>query len=917
MHTMKTSQKNGKRADAFQRNRKFFSIGRSAAAILCALAVCAPAWAQNGQSQLTIGTNTKATSIPDEVTSILFTGAHALTLSDGQTLRAVLVSKEAGAVLNLGDSQQQGQLWTLASNSPSWIGTINVLSGNTLVLANGAANPAGAYSETNVAPHSTVSLFNGASFKLSARELDSDGKPAVGETKIGALSTKRPNDTQFQDPAAVDVGAEQTLTVENGLKVDPSVGLNKLGSGTLQFLVNGTEKTTTSTEGVSTTTDVTSFDFGRFNVGQGKVTLKSGSMDISAADIAASSITVGNGGVLDIQYAGTLEIAGSAGDVVFNANDGSTVNLYIDKNGSTSYVATVYNTYMRIGAATLNVDTQLRGSALPTSMTVFSTQDVGQTIYDANKIAVTDTLLGRDYVVDAEASTAEKLILKLQKNSPLANSGKTDNERAVGSYFDSVIESNNYNSQEYEFLSNIENNRDSLNFSKLTGELHASTPAFMHMNNFTTTQTLFDMLRNNALVAYAGDSSVAPMDYGGGNYGSSSSGYYGGAAGGAFDQGILYYNEDSNSYGPGVVPINNMGAIGGQQFYDNSGLSEGIYNNETYGSGEGGMSGGTYDDGAGYYQVPNNYNFGWNGPRQASALATYRGQAAAYGDPGTLIYSAWFASLGSAQDADMHKTAYGYNAKQLGFLAGLDLFCSCDCRSGAYYGYQKNEMKNLEDLGQVKTNDHLIGLYHQFGDETVYNIGTIRGGYNRYRTTRDVEFLGKADTLTAKYDGWNAGATYERGANFAVRPFVFTPYASLDYNYFHREKFTEESATNSGHALEVGKSEYHSLRGQVGGRVALDMYPGSQQLRVAARAAYVHEFLDPMYGKTNMRFVNLPSASGGFNVYGNSLGRDWALVGAGLDWIPVPALVLFVKGDYVFNKYLSNPFTTLGLKYRW
>ena len=141
-------------------------------------------------------------------------------------------------------------------------------------------------------------------------------------------------------------------------------------------------------------------------------------MDISAADIAASSITVGNGGVLDIQYAGTLEIAGSAGDVVFNADDGSTVNLYIDKNGSTSYVATVYNTYMRIGAATLNVDTQLRGSALPTSMTVFSTQDVGQTIYDANKIAVTDTLLGRDYVVDAEASTAEKLILKLQ-NSPL------------------------------------------------------------------------------------------------------------------------------------------------------------------------------------------------------------------------------------------------------------------------------------------------------------------------------------------------------------------------------------------------------------------------------------------------------------------------------------------------------------------
>ena len=861
---------------------------------------------------MSIGTNTSADSIADDVSSILFTGPYALTLSEGQTIRAVLVSKEAGASLNLGDKETQGQEWRLVSNSPSWIGTINVRSGNSLVLPNGAANPVGAYSETNATPNATVSLYNGSSFKLPAKAFGADNKPASGEVKIGKLTTERLNDTQFQDPAVVDVGAEQTLTVENGLDVDPSVGLNKTGSGTLQLLVNGTEKQTIVDGEVLTTSDITSFDFGRFYIQNGKVTLKTGSMDVNSADVSASSIRVGSGATLDLQRTGKIDIAGNAGDVVFTADDGSTINLYIDENGPTSYVATTYNTYMKIGATTLNVDTKLRGAALPTSMTVFSTQDVGQAIYEADAITVTDSLLGKRYVVDTGSSTADQLVLKLEKKTPLADAGTTYNEKEVGKDFDRLIESDKYNDKEYEFLRKVEAAGKRADYNPITGELHASTPAFMYLNNFATTQSLFDMLRNNTLVAYSGDSSVAPMDYGGGNFNrNQGSGYFGGP----YDQGQLYYNEDYNSYGPGVVPINNMGAVGTQPVY-NTGLSEGIYNGETYGSGTGGMSGASFDDGSSYYQQPGAYNFGWTGPRQTSALATYRGQDVTYGDPGTLIYSAWFQAISGAEHALAHKETYGYNAKQLGFLAGLDLFCSCDCRFGAYYGFQQNHLKNMDHLGKLKTDDHLIGLYHQFGDETVYNIATIRGGYDRYRTTRNVDFLDEKDTLTAKYDGFNAGASFERGANFAVKPFVFSPYGLLDYNYLHRDKFTEKSATGSDLALHVGKTDYHSLRGQIGGRVALDMYPGDQQIRLVARAAYVHEFLDPMYGKTFENFVSLPNADG-FHIYGNSLGRDWALLGLGADWTPVPALVLFVKGDYLFNKYVRDPFGSAGLKYRW
>ncbi|MBP5620953.1 MAG: hypothetical protein J6X44_02950, partial [Thermoguttaceae bacterium] len=551
MITTKTSQEIGKRVAASLRKARSSALGKTVAiaAILYALGACAPVWAQNtAQSQLSIGTNTSADSIDDDISSILFTGPYALTLSEGQTLRAVLVSKEAGAALNLGDREIQGQEWRLVSNSPSWIGTINVLSGNSLVLPNGAANPVGAYSETNSTPYSTVSLYNGASFKLPARAFAVTGLPVPGEVKIGELTTERLKDTQFQDPAVVDVGAEQTLTVENGLDVDPSVGLKKTGSGTLQFLVNGTEKTIVSEDGIASISNVTAFDFGRFYLENGKVTLQTGTMDVNDAVINASSISVGPTATLDIQQAEEIEIAGNPGDVVFNAADGSTINFYVDEFGSTSYVATTYNTYMKLGATTLNVETDLRGKALPTSMVVFSTQDVGQTIYDIDTIDVTDTLLGRRYVVDPFASTADQLVLSLEKTEPLANIGKTPNEKAMGKYFDALVESDRYNDDEYLFLSKVEDFRDFASYETVTGELHASTPAFMYLNNFMTTQTLFDMLRNNTLVAYSGDSSVAPMDYGGGNFGNRNN--QGGYFGSPYDQGQLYYNENNNSYGP-------------------------------------------------------------------------------------------------------------------------------------------------------------------------------------------------------------------------------------------------------------------------------------------------------------------------------------------------------------------------------
>lgn len=893
-------KKSEQRADRSRRASRLLVLA-------AALALGTAATSANAQTgtQLTVDSNKSLAHIDGGVSSIVFTGAYALTLSDGQTLTPILLNQATGAMLNLGTGSTTGQTWRAAGNSPRWTGTTVLGSGNELVLGTAVANPLGAFATDGSSPFGTLELQNGATLKVAADapnaapQTPQSPQPAQVppktnvETRIGALRTaSNASGTQLES-ATVDVDAGRTLTVENGLSVDSQVGLSKVGDGVLQLLANAPKTPVgpgTSRSG-STAKATTAFSLGRLNVGAGTFRIANGTGKVDDAQITATAIAVGNGATLDLRKAGTVQLAGNAGEVVFSAADGSTVNLYANANGSTAFQATTYNTYINLGAATLDVVSDLQGDAALKSLTVFSTEGVGQTTYSADALNVVDNVLGKRYVVDLNASNAEKLVLALEDAATFQSVGQTPNERSLGAALDKKIASGNYSDAERAFLAKLENNQRAVPFSQLTGELHASTVGFVYMNNLTTTQTLLDRLRANSLVAYGGGaSSVAPMNYEAG------APYQGGAAGGYFDTNGLYqYETGTDPYGSGVAPIYETGY--GTQI-------------------EGGYENGVVPTGTVPGAVDGGYQTAPLGRRQYSTLSTLRGQAQ-YGDPGTLIYSAWFAALGGSVDAKERKGARPYDGDQLGFLTGLDLFGSCDCRFGAFYGYQNNEMKNdaVAGYGKLETQDHLIGLYHQFGDETVYNIITVRGGYDRYDTARQVDVLGARDSLAAKYDGFNAGATFERGANFALQPFVFSPFVSVDYNFLYREAFEETSTSASGYALRSGSTNYHSLRGIVGARLFLDMYPGDQHVRIGARGAYIHEFLDGMFGETNVSFAGLPTTE--FPIYGNALGRDWGLVGLGIDWAPIPAFLVFYHADVLLNEYVDDVYNSVGLSFRW
>jgi outer membrane autotransporter protein len=80
------------------------------------------------------------------------------------------------------------------------------------------------------------------------------------------------------------------------------------------------------------------------------------------------------------------------------------------------------------------------------------------------------------------------------------------------------------------------------------------------------------------------------------------------------------------------------------------------------------------------------------------------------------------------------------------------------------------------------------------------------------------------------------------------------------------------------------------------------------------RAAWLHEFLETDVTANN-RFAGVVGSN--FAVQGLDLGRDWALLGAGLGWRPTERLALTVNYDTQLNARQVFHVGSAKLQYMW
>lgn len=277
--------------------------------------------------------------------------------------------------------------------------------------------------------------------------------------------------------------------------------------------------------------------------------------------------------------------------------------------------------------------------------------------------------------------------------------------------------------------------------------------------------------------------------------------------------------------------------------------------------------------------------------------------------PPSDCWSGWSFGFGIGGNVQSNGNASGINYGMGGLLAGLERYLSDETLLGFYGGYVGTGVtaRDLNQSGSV--NGGQFGSYLRRFDG--FNHWTVIGGleFDGYQTSRNIAFGDINTTATANYSGWQGYAYGERGVTFGGPGLMLQPYGALQYVYLRQNGFNEQGAGVM--SLDGSGSDANSLRTFVGGRALFAPY---RRLSPQLRAAWVHELLSPV-SLVNARFGPIGGAA--FEVQGLSLGRDWALVGGGLNWQLSQRWSLYGAYDAMVNTRQVLHVGSGGAQYVW
>jgi uncharacterized protein with beta-barrel porin domain len=236
----------------------------------------------------------------------------------------------------------------------------------------------------------------------------------------------------------------------------------------------------------------------------------------------------------------------------------------------------------------------------------------------------------------------------------------------------------------------------------------------------------------------------------------------------------------------------------------------------------------------------------------------------------------WVVGYGLGGDADGDGNATGLDYGMGGSMVGIDAYWNRGHRIGLYGGYVGTGINSNGGAGRNEINGGQIGTYIT-GRNGIHYYTIISGlQFDGYDSVRQIN---PGFAARASYDGWQGFSYLERGlVLYHSGRWSCQTFAGLQYVHTRQNGFTETGDEEVN--LSVAGVDDDSLRSLLGIRAQTSVR-GRTNMTPEFRAAWVHEFLD-----TDSPIVaRLGSVGGGgFVVNGLDLGRDWALVGTGLNF---------------------------------
>ncbi len=185
---------------------------------------------------------------------------------------------------------------------------------------------------------------------------------------------------------------------------------------------------------------------------------------------------------------------------------------------------------------------------------------------------------------------------------------------------------------------------------------------------------------------------------------------------------------------------------------------------------------------------------------------------------GGLDPAVWAQTFGTYLHQEPRGTSNGYNASVWGILGGYDKQVLSDLAFGVSAGYARDEIRSKDSSGQTGVDSCQLGLYGSFTRSAYYLDGLFSFAYNRYDSSRRINFGGLDRTPTSKYDGQQYSSYLEGGYNLNFKKLEITPLASIQYMRLNIDGYSEKNADAAN--LKVDSQGYNLLQSGLGAKIA-------------------------------------------------------------------------------------------------
>jgi len=268
-------------------------------------------------------------------------------------------------------------------------------------------------------------------------------------------------------------------------------------------------------------------------------------------------------------------------------------------------------------------------------------------------------------------------------------------------------------------------------------------------------------------------------------------------------------------------------------------------------------------------------------------------------------YAAWGAAYGSWSNQSGDGNAGRTKSTLGGFSTGIDAAVYDNWRLGVMAGYSRSTFKTASRNSSGSSDNYSLGVYG--GTEwaaAASSVGLRTGlaySWHNLEMGRSVAFNGFSDNLSADYNAGTFQIFGELGykLNLSSRA-IIEPYANLAYVHLRTDGFTEKGS--NGAALSVQSDGTDTTLSTLGFRASTSFELGNIVTTARSDLGWRHGFGDVIPSST----ASFAAGSDMFTTIGNSIGKDTALIEAGLDFAVSENATLGVAYQGQFGSKLTQ-----------